>query len=177
MVGKTNVVNLNLETSHPEYSVAKRGIRSPEIVTLAANQVLFRFASTKIFKNGELFPSDSSRWANGPWWVLEEDYRKIVARFLQGKLSLGTTARSAVAVQPSWSLMDVSIKAYLIDDMQVFSGTGAAQYHDMLPNGMRMTLAGWSDITQIYVPNMRGPARSNIRVKRQKIISSHSFGW
>ena len=73
--------------------------------------------------------------------------------------------------------MDVSIKAYLIDDMKVFTGAGSTQYHDMMPNGMRMTLTGWSDIQQIYVPNMRGQAKQNIRVKRQKVISSHSFGW
>lgn len=171
------IVNQDLSTNHPEYVYASRGIRSPQVETLPAGQVLFRFASTKIIKNGELFPSDSSRWANGAWWVLEEDYRKIITRFLQGKLPLGTTARSAVAVQPSWSLMDVSIKAYIINEMRVFKGVGSTQYHDMMPNGMRMTLTGWSDISQIYIPNMRGQARPNIRVKRQKVISSNSFGW
>jgi hypothetical protein len=79
MAGTTRVVNEDLTTTHAEYAVASRGIRSPEVATLPAGQILFRFASTKIFKDGELFPSDSSRWANGPWWVLEDDYRKIIS--------------------------------------------------------------------------------------------------
>lgn len=170
-------VNDGLSTSHPEYSRASGGIRSPAVRMLEEGQVVFRFASTKQIRNGKLYPTNSDDWANGSWWVLEEDYRKIISRFKQGDLNLGTTARSALAVQPSWSLMDVSIKGFLLNDMYVFHGSGSTQYNDVMPNGMTMTLQGWPDITQIYVPGMRGDARRNIRIRKQKIIASHSWGF
>ena len=173
----STVVNDGLTTGHAEYARACAGIRRPEIVTLPAGQTIFRFASTERIVNGKKLPTNSADWANGPWWMREDDYRKIIAQFMNSKLSLGTIARSAVAVQPSWSLVDVSIKAHIHHDMNVFSGVGAPQFNDILPNGMRMTLPGWSNITQLYIPNMRSTARSNIIVQRQKKISSHSFGW
>lgn len=167
-------VNANLQATKDELSRAKQGIRAPKVVTLPAGQVLFRFASTKNVLTGASIPS--THWARGAWWVQEHGYRKIVVNFTQGKLPLGTVGRSAVAVQPSWSNMDVSIKAYLLNDMKVYIGQGSTQYREQLPNGMFITLAGWPGVEQIYIPGMRGAAFQNIRIQRQKIISSNSFG-
>ncbi len=152
-------------------------MRRPEVVLLSQGDILFRFASTTRLQNGQQVATDSSKWANGAWWVSESDYRKIIQRFSQSKLNLGIVARSALAVQPSWSMVDVSIKAYLLNDMNVYAGSGSTQYRDVLPNGMSITLPGWSDITQIYIPGMRGAARSNIKVMRQKIVKSHAWGF
>ncbi len=171
------VVNDSLTTDHPEFSRAAAGIRKPTVVTLDAGQVIFRFASTERIENGKRLPTNSADWANGAWWVKEADYRIIISEFLKSKLSLGTIARSAAAVQPSWSLVDVSIKAHIINDMKVFEGVGAPQFNDSLPNGMKMTLSGWPNVSQLYIPNMRGTARGNIHIQRQKVISSHSFGF
>ena len=170
-------INDGLSRAYLEYSRAGGGIRRPEVMLIESGVEMHRFSSTKQIKNGKLYPTNSKDWAGGSWWVLNEDYRKIISRFKKGNLNLGTTARSALAVQPSWSLMDVTIKAVVIHDMYVFHGRGSTQYLDVLPNGISITLAGWPDVTQIYIPGMRGAARRNLRVKKQKVISSHSMGF
>jgi hypothetical protein len=167
-------VNATLSTTWDELARAKQGIRRPEIVTLPAGQILFRFASTKNMRTGASIPSN--QWARGAWWIEEHNYRKIIDRFSQGRLGLGTVGRSAAAVQPSWSNMDVSIKACLVQEMNVYMGQGSTQYRDQLPNGMVVTLTGWPDIQQIYIPGIRGPAFNNLRIMRQKVISTDNFG-
>jgi hypothetical protein len=168
-------INADLDSTKLEYARAAQGMRHPTVVTLPAGVALFRFASTKNPQTGAEIPS--SQWARGAWWFQEADYRTIIGRYQSGRLGLGTVARSAGAVQPSWSLMNVSIKARLLDDIQVYLGKGATQYRDELPNGMYVTQTGWPDIDQIYIPGMRGPAFAALQIIRQKIITTDSFGF
>jgi len=105
------LINAGLETSKDEFHRASLGIRNPQVVTLHSGDALFRFASTQNLKTGDSIPS--SEWAKGAWWFKEEDYRKVIDRHQSGSLGLGTIARAAGAVLPSWSLLDVSIKARL----------------------------------------------------------------
>lgn len=167
--------NANLETTKLEIAQAEEGMRRPTVETLAAGETIFRFASTKKPKSGEDVPSD--RWARGPWWFRDADYRKILQRYQAGGLGLGTVARSAGAVQPSWSLMNVSIKARLLDDIKVYIGKGSTQYRDVLPNGMYVTLTGWPDIEQVYIPDIRGSAFNALDIVRKKIITTDNFGF
>ncbi len=168
-------VNANLSSTLDEFNRASVGIKKPTVMMLSEGDSLFRFASTTNMQTGESIPSDL--WARGAWWFQEPDYRKILQRFHAGKLAFGTVARTAGAVQPSWSNMDVSIKARLLEDMNVYVGKGSTQYRDELPNGMFVTLSGWPDIDQIYVPNMRGAAFLNLSIVRKKIITTDSFGF
>lgn len=168
-------VNADLNLTRAEFDRASRGMRNPQIVLLHAGDELFRFASTKNVQTGASIPSD--QWARGAWWFQEHDYRTIIDRYQAGKLGLGTVGRMAGAVQPSWSNMDVSIKARLLDDINVYVGKGSTQYRDELPNGMVVTLAGWPDIDQVYIPGMRGPALTALQIVRQKIITTDSFGF
>jgi len=168
-------INQGLDSTKAEFSRAGQGIRNPMVMTLSAGDVIFRFASTKNPLSGADIPSD--QWARGAWWFQEADYRRINERYRAGQLGFGTVARSAGAVQPSWSLMDVSIKARLLDDIEVYAGPGLTQYRDQLPNGMYVTMKGWSDIVQLYIPGMRGPAFRAIQIVRQKIITTDSFGF
>jgi hypothetical protein len=144
-------------------------------VTLPAGTAVFRFASTKKPKTGEPIPS--SEWARRPWWFQEADYRTILVRYQAGALGLGTVARAAGAVQPNWSHMDVSIKAYLRFDTEVYVGKGKTQYRERLPNGMYMTLPGWPDITQVYIPGLRGAAFVTLDIVRQKIVTTDGWGF
>ncbi|MFO0959727.1 MAG: hypothetical protein U0800_20200 [Isosphaeraceae bacterium] len=169
------LINADLEATKLEFVCAAQGMRSPAVTTLSAGDELFRFASTRNPQTGAEIPSD--RWARGAWWFREEEYRKILQRYHAGRLGLGTVARSAGAVQPSWSLMDVSIKARLLQDIRVYAGKGSTQHRDELPNGMFMTLAGWADITQIYIPGIRGPAFHALQIVRQKIVTTDNFGF
>src|SRR5215470_6412034 len=105
-------INSDLEKTKLEFARAAMGMRNPTIATLSAGAAIFRFAGTKNTKTGLDIPSE--QWARGAWWFQEADYHLILERYHAGKLGLGTIARMAGAVQPSWSLMDVSIKAYLI---------------------------------------------------------------
>ena len=116
-------------------------------------------------------------YGGGAWWVREDDYRTILARYHSGRLGFGTVARSAVAVQPSWSDMDVSIKAYLVRDVNVYIGKAVPQYRDQLPNGMFVTIPGWPDIDQVYIPDIQGTAFYALRIVRQKTISTDDFGF
>jgi hypothetical protein len=168
-------VNANLATTKDEYARAAKGIKNPKVVALAAGDSIYRFASTKNFQTGASLTPD--QWVRGAWWFQEADYRLIIERYLKGNLALGTVGRIAGAVQPSWSNMDVSIKAHLLDDMEVYVGLGAKQYRDELPNGMYVTLSGWPYIIQVYIPNMRGAAFRNLKVLRKKIITTDSFGF
>ncbi len=168
-------MNADLEVTKLELSRASQGMRNPQVTTLHAGEAIFRFASTKNPQTGTDFPSD--QWARGAWWFREVDYRLIIQGYQAGRLGLGTTARSAGAVQPSWSLMNVSIKARLLDDIKVYVGKGSTQYRDQLPNGMYVTQTGWPDIDQIYIPGIRGAAFSALQIVRQKIITTDSFGF
>ncbi len=168
-------INADLAHTLDELHRAEMGMRTPQVTTLPCGTVLFRFASSQNVQSGASIPS--SEWARGPWWFLEQDYRKLLERFQAGKLGLGTVARSAAAVQPSWSRMDVSIKARLRDDTNVYLGKGKTQYRDPLPNGMFMTLTGWPDIDQVYLPNSRGSAFAALQIVRQKIVTTDSFGY
>ena len=74
--------------------------------------------------------------------------------------------------------MNVSIKARLVKDINVYVGKGATQYRDLLPNGMYVTLKGWPNIDQVYVPAMKvGHAIHAFRIIRKKIITSDGFGF
>jgi len=169
------VINPDLSRTRAEYDRASAGIRSPQVATLKAGDVLFRFGSTKNLQTGAAI--DPSQWARGAWWFQEADYRQIITSYQAGKLGLGTVARTAVAVQPSWSMMDVSIKARLVQDINVYIGKGAKQYRDQLPNGMYVTLSGWPEIDQVYIPGIRGPSFTALSIVRQKIITTDSFGF
>jgi hypothetical protein len=168
-------INADLATTKVEFARALQGMRNPTVVTLHAGDVLFRFASTKNPQSGADIPSD--QWARGAWWFREADYRTILQRYHAGRLGLGTVARSAGAVQPSWRLKNVSIKARLLDDINVYVGKGATQYRDELPNGMYVTQTGWPDVDQVYIPGIRGPAFVALQIVRQKVITTDSFGF
>ena len=171
----TITLNDDLESSKREYDRAAKGMRHPQIITLQAGDEIFRFASTKNPQTGTDLSPD--QWIRGAWWFAEADYRLIIERYLRGKMSLGTVARSAGAIQPSWSLMNVSIKARVIQPIKVYQGKGSTQYRDELPNGMYVTLTGWPDIQQLYIPDMRGNALTALQIVRKKIISTDSFGF
>jgi hypothetical protein len=168
-------MNADLETTRLELARAMQGMRNPTVTTLHAGDSLYRFASTKNTQTGADIPSD--QWARGAWWFQEADYRLILQRYHAGRLGLGTVGRIAGAVQPSWSLMDVSIKARLLEDLKVYVGKGSTQYRDELPNGMYITQTGWPDITQVYIPGIRGAAFNALHIVRKKIITTDSFGF
>ena len=156
--------------------IAASGLRSPRVVMLNAGQVLFRFASTA---------SRPNVWAAGPWWMYDHDYYKVVAAHLESRakhkeegLTLGFLGRAAMAVQQSWSKMDVVVKAVVNNDIKVFAGLGRSQYNEQMPNGISITWKGWPSVEQLFIPNIgdRGGRTllgySALLVLRQKLVSS-----
>ena len=159
--------------------VASRGLRTPRVVTLWPGQILFRFASTS---------QPNTHWAAGPWWMHEQDYRRIIAVHDAGQnkhkgqgLTLGFLGRAAMAVQPSWSRTDVVVKAVVQQEILAFAGAGRTQYREQLPNGMFLTLAGWPDVEQLFIPNIgdrngrTAVGRQALLVTKQKVISSQQL--
>lgn len=162
-------LNAHLDTAElPD--AARAGLRQAKVVTLYEGQVLFRFASSDRPKEF---------WASSPWWMYEHDYRRVIAAHKESGWSLGLVGRSAMAVRPSHSRrMDVVVKAMVLDDINAFCGLGRTQHRDPLPNGMYLTLPGWSDVSQLYIPGISdrcGRTRLGfqaISIVRQKIVSS-----
>ena len=168
-------LNADLETTKTEFARASAGIRSPRIASLTPGDEIFRFASSRRPPMGDAI--QPSKWALGAWWFPEASYRIIIQRYQAGKLALGTVARAAGAVQPSWSYMDVSIKARVTREVLVYFGRGKTQYRDQLPNGMFVTLQGWPDIEQIYIPGTPNIIMQALHVVRQKIVTTDNFGF
>ncbi len=114
---------------------------------------IYRFAS-----------SDAPRevWAASPWWVTCDNYLKIVAELKRSfqmhgptdRFSLGFLGRVALAVRQEWSQVDVLVKGVVKEDIEVFTGLGATQYLEEMPNGMTITYKGWKHVEQLYVPNI-----------------------
>ena len=128
------------------------GMRAPRVTTLTAGMRIYRFASSAA-------PADL--WAPRPWWITLENYRKIVAEVKRSfqmhgadRLSLGFLGRAALAVRQEWSQVDVLVKGVVNEDINVFTGPGATQYHEEMPNGMMITYKGWKHIEQLYLPNI-----------------------
>ena len=135
--------------------------------------MIYRFASTANPNTGMPIPAE--KWARGPWWFFEAGYRLIRFRHAQGQLNLGTVAQIAGAVQPTWSQMDVQVTALVIKKIPVYVGKGKTQHRELLPNGMYMTLKGWPDIEQIYIPKIRGDAFASLQILHQEFINDRGI--
>ena len=167
--------NGDLEQSNDEYALAARGMRRPQVTLLRTGEVVYRFASSKGVRSGKAVPSE--KWARGPWWVREKEFRKIVARYWKGEFGLGTVAREALDVMPSWSFMDVGIRARVVAPIKAYASAGSTQYRDQLPNGWTVTMGGWPDVEQLYIPGLRGEAFAALRVEEQDLVSTDGFGF
>ncbi len=131
------------------------GMRSPKVEPLHVGQILYHFGSTEGNRKGHgVVAVPPPRWAAGPWWFHERDYRRIYAEYLDSQLSLGLVGRSALAIQQSYSRVDVLVEAVVVKEINAFTGDGRPQHREMAPNGMFFTLPGWPGIMQIYIPNI-----------------------
>ncbi|MGB9180918.1 MAG: hypothetical protein WCB68_16925 [Pyrinomonadaceae bacterium] len=169
--------NLSLDQlSNEVWEVLFSGMRSPRVKLLPAGLTLFRFASSD---------KPPETWAAGAWWIADHDYRKILAehrvsqiRHRKDGLTLGYLARAATAVRNEWSLMDIVVKAIVREDVMAFVGYGHTQHKEILPNGMYITIQGWPEIEQIFIPNISDRngrtllGYKALQVQRQKKVSS-----
>lgn len=168
-------VNFDLNSSKLEFNRAAMGMKNPRVVVLPQGEVLYRFCSSRDGRTGKAV--DPSKLVQGAWWIDQAAFERIYETYRANSLNLGTIARSAAAVQWTWSDMDLLLMAKLTSDVQAYRGQGSAQYRDVLPNGMTVTLKGWPEIEQIYVPNMRGDAALAFKVLRTVPIgSTDKFG-
>ncbi len=167
-------VNEKLATTRVEYEQAARGIRDPKATVLALGEDLYRFSSSRTPGSGA--PMPAIRQTSGPWWFRSHDWQKILRTYLKGPFRLGTVARFAGAVQWSWSDMDILLKARVTQGIEAWEGTGLPQFRDILPNGMTVTLKGFPDVVQLYIPGMPDAAHALRLVDRLSIASSTAHG-
>ena len=167
-------INEGLSKNHPEYVKAARGIRDPTTTILSPGEDLYRFTSSRVPGTGVPIPAVSQ--TTGPWWFRSRDWQKILRSYLKGPFRLGTVARFAGAVQWSWSDMDILLKARVVQGIEAWEGTGLPQFRDVLPNGMAVTLKGFPDVVQIFIPGMPDSARGLRLVDRLSVASSTSHG-
>ena len=140
-----------------------KGIANPSPVKLRPPLRLYRFTDKARGPLGGMV---------GPWWITENDFRKILdARERSRKahggdtsaaLSLGFLARWAVAVPQEWqedgrpivrTTMDMLVVGDLRRPVAAFVGRGGRQ-DEVAPNGITMHWSGWPTITQIYIPSL-----------------------
>ncbi len=162
--------NPNLQQTRLEFDRASAGIKNPTVTVLLPGEDLYRFASSVDPRTGRKVPA--SVQLQGPWWFRSRDWQKILKDYLKGSFSLGTTARIAGAVQWSWSNMDVLLKARVLDEIEAWEGPGLPQYRDILPNGMAVTLRGFPDVVQLYIPGMRTGTAAALRLIDQLEVAS-----
>jgi hypothetical protein len=166
--------NEGLAKTRLQYEKAAEGIRNPTATILKPDEDLYRFTSSRIPGSGAAMPA--GRQTSGPWWFRSRDWQKILKTYLKSPFRLGTVARFAGAVQWSWSDMDVLLKARVVHGIEVWEGTGLPQYRDILPNGMAVTLEGFPDVVQLFIPGMPDSARALRLVDRLSVASSTSRG-
>ncbi len=139
-----------------------KGLSSATPTQLAPPLRLYRF-------------TDSAKGIQGavsPWWMLEEDYLRIVtaselserrARETGNRgLSLGTFARIAVAIPQEWqnleegtrtrTSVDLLLQASLRTPVEAYVGRGRKQ-REVSPNGIEVVWGAFSKVTQIYIPS------------------------
>jgi len=170
------VANINdgLAKSLLEYGRAEKGIRDPRVTILQPGEDLYRFTSSRL--PGSKTPTPFSRQVHGPWWFRSRDWQKVLLSYLSGRFSLGTVARIAGAVQWSWSDMDVLLKARVVDPIEAWEGHGRPQYRDVLPNGMAVTLTGFPNIVQLYIPGMPAASAGLRLIDRISVASTNAKG-
>jgi hypothetical protein len=167
--------NQDLQNTRLEFATAAGGIREPRATVLVPGEDLYRFATSTSPGTGRKVPLQMQ--AGGGWWFRSRDWQKILKSYLSGALNLGTVARIAGAVQWSWSNMDVLVKARLLSEVEAWEGFGRPQYRDILPNGMAVTLRGFPDVVQVYIPGMRGGTAAALRiVDVLEVASTDKFG-
>jgi hypothetical protein len=137
------------------------GIRAPRVITLTAGMRIYRFESS-VVRPGRPIPDRGA----SPWWITFENYKKIVAEVKRSfqthgadRLSLGFLGRVALAVRQEWSQVDILVKGMVNEDINVFTGLGATQYNEEMPNGMLITYKGWKHLEQLYLPNISDKSR------------------
>jgi hypothetical protein len=171
--------NLDIKTL-PDWEQKRiySGMRAPRVITLHAGESLYHFASTQNYQ-GAAIPA--GRWAAGPWWIKSHDYQKIVNESKRSGMTMGYTARVSAAIQQSYSRVDVVVEAMVVKDIMAFAGAGQKQHREMAPNGMYITMGGWNDVTQLYIPNIAD--RNGLTalfgqalvVKKQEVINSQQL--
>jgi hypothetical protein len=168
-------INEDLHGTRLEYAEASNGIRDPGVTILMPGEDLYRFASSVNPGSRRKVPIQAQ--IERGWWFRSRDWQKILKSYLSGALNLGTVARIAGAVQWSWSNMDVLVKARVLSEIEAWEGFGRPQYRDILPNGMAVTLRGFPDVVQLYIPGMRSGAAAALRiVDWLEVTSTDKFG-
>lgn len=167
-------INDGLATTRLEYERAAKGIRNPTVTVLSQGEDVYRFTSSRFPATGA--PMSVHDQLHGAWWFRSRDWQKILLAYLRGPFHLGTTARIAGAVQWSWSDMDVLLKARVIEPIEAWEGYGLTQYRDVLPNGIAVTLTGFPNVVQLYVPGMPDAARGLRLIDRVPVASTTSKG-
>jgi hypothetical protein len=164
---------------------AKAGMKGIEVVQLGVGENLYRFTSRSV---------PVSLQGASPWWVRQPDFQTFVREWAKDKqelrarnpaaeVSIGFSARLALAVQQSWgNTMDMIVQARVTQDMCVFRGQPRTQYRDQAPNGMTITLRGSPNVRQLYIPEVgavggarKGAMPSGIRVVRSVGVNSFQF--
>jgi len=125
---------------------AVKALRTPYVVTLIRGQSIYRFGNSQV---------PTGLVAASPWWIREQDYRRILANAQPGKISTGFAARISLAVKQSWrNPMDMLVRAIVLEDIKVFCGVARTQYREQAPNGMFITWRGSKNIEQLFIPGI-----------------------
>ena len=144
-----------------EYDSLRKGISLPQARQLSVGTKLFRVVDERDLtgeRTGDSHhPSgNTSDPGAGNWWCGQKAFNKIMEYCVQYDVDhrgLGYAFREACAILFDWgSNCDVLVEAVLTKSTWVFYGPGKPKRGRIYD--VRYKFSGWSDIEQLYIPNI-----------------------
>lgn len=139
------------------------GIRSPRVRKLTPGTKLYRFGNAD-------FPPSS--WPCGAWWFGRTAFNRIVQDAIANPdFGLGWAGRKKLAVRQCWNKVNGLVEATIKEEIYIFAGRGTHQYHEMMPNGMKITWLAPANIEQWYLPNISLPRGAGLTAEGRQALS------
>ena len=118
---------------------AEKGIISPKPELLKLGECIYRFSSSDRGTFG---------YQAGEWWIREADFDEIVERAARKGVDLGQKAHWDLAVLPSWSKMNIVVKARVTGRIWAWVGLAKPQ-QELSPNGRAIRMYGHRTVHQL----------------------------
>jgi hypothetical protein len=133
---------------HPSVEAkTHEGLMTRTRLVLVPGLPLYRFASSHLARD---------RWFNSPWWIGQSPFDAI-QQFARGNtMSLGQAARLCLAIDESWSQVDLLIGAHLSRPLVVWAGTPKTQ-RPKIGERYQSRLEPNRAVTQYYIPGFGLP--------------------
>ncbi len=146
---------------------AEKGIISPQPELLKPGECIYRFSSSDRGTFG---------YQAGEWWIREADFDEIVERAARKGVDLGQKAHWDLAVLPSWSKMNIVVKARVTGRIWAWVGLAKPQ-QELSPNGRAIHMYGHRTIRQLFLDDVIKRHANEAKDPTQKPVSLSPRSW